>query len=366
MVLASCSDYFRAMFTAGMSESRKSEIRLSGVTSLGIELLLNYAYTSKLDLNLTNVHDVLSAANYVQMDPVVVACTDYLQTQLDNDNCIDLLNISETYSLPKLRLECCRFICGHIRELSSIGEICRLDWRQLEHILSCDFLVDCPEQVVVRIVLQWIELMKSDALIIQRLLRHIRLSDIPRVALQRLFDDIPGLTSKLDHQATIGRQLRQQIKSIMNLPPNQNSSLLANTHALINLRGLEVAMVNVGGFRVAGITNEITYYLPSMGKWQHLTTIPHVEQCNYGTAVLDNELYVVGGCFNVSLNEQIHPYVFRFNPIADKWTSLERMHKERCRFSLNIVNGMLYAVGGVIAELDAVDDELFDLPERVS
>ena len=70
---------------------------------------------------------------------------------------------------------------------------------------------------------------------------------------------------------------------------------------LINSRGMELAVIKVGGFGLGGITNEVTYFLASSGKWRHLTSIPHVEQCNFGTAVLDNELYVVGGCFNQSL-----------------------------------------------------------------
>lgn len=70
---------------------------------------------------------------------------------------------------------------------------------------------------------------------------------------------------------------------------------------LINSRGMELAVIKVGGFGLGGITNEVTYFLASSGKWRHLTSIPHVEQCNFGTAVLENELYVVGGCFNQSL-----------------------------------------------------------------
>ena len=49
---------------------------------------------------------------------------------------------------------------------------------------------------------------------------------------------------------------------------------------------------------MTGVTNEVTYYLPSVGRWKRLTTIPHVEQCNFGIAVLHNQLYVVGGFFN--------------------------------------------------------------------
>jgi kelch-like protein 26 len=112
----------------------------------------------------------------------------------------------------------------------------------------------------------------------------------------------------------------------------------AEANALVNSRGMELAVVKVGGLGIGGITNEITYFLPSNGKWKRLTTIPHVEQCNFGTAVLDNELYVVGGCFNQSLQENIHPFGFRYSPLYNKWTTMAPMRRERCRFSLNVVS----------------------------
>lgn len=73
------------------------------------------------------------------------------------------------------------------------------------------------------------------------------------------------------------------------------------TSSLVNSRGMELAIIKVGGFGIAGVTNEVTYYLPSIGRWKRLTTIPHVEQCNFGMAVLNNQLFVVGGCFNQCL-----------------------------------------------------------------
>ena len=48
------------------------------------------------------------------------------------------------------------------------------------------------------------------------------------------------------------------------------------------------------------------------GSWSPLTRIPHVECCNFGCAVLQNQLYVVGGCFNQDLQENIHPFGFRY------------------------------------------------------
>jgi kelch-like protein 26 len=58
------------------------------------------------------------------------------------------------------------------------------------------------------------------------------------------------------------------------------------TSSLVNSRGMELAIIKVGGFGISGVTNEITYFLPSTGKWKRLTTIPHVEQCNFGMAGL--------------------------------------------------------------------------------
>ena len=37
VILVSCSDYFRSMFTSGMKECNQKEIELKGVTSKGLE-----------------------------------------------------------------------------------------------------------------------------------------------------------------------------------------------------------------------------------------------------------------------------------------------------------------------------------------
>ncbi|XP_049790542.1 kelch-like protein 26 isoform X3 [Schistocerca nitens] len=289
VVLASCSDYFRAMFTDAMRESRQSEICLNGVTAAGMRLLLDYAYTSRLALNLANIQDVLSAASHVQVVAVVEACSSYLQV---------------------LRIV--------IRWLSTLPAPTTAD--------------SCVQQRLPYA---------------QRILRRVHFTEITPW-------DLDTVLSHSHMDQTLYRQVlaetcRQNRPRTLKLP-------IPSSTSLINSRGMELAVVKVGGFGIAGITNEITYFLPSVSKWRHLTSIPHVEQCNYGTAVLDNELYVVGGCFNQSLQENIHPFGFRYSPRYNKWTTMAPMQRERCRFSLNVVCGRLYAIGGA-SEVDDPDDE---------
>ncbi|KAK8737119.1 hypothetical protein OTU49_004805 [Cherax quadricarinatus] len=330
VVLASCSDYFRAMFTDEMRERCQSEICLNGVSAAGLQCLLEYAYTSRLSLNLANIQDVLAAAAHVQVLTIVEACSNYLQAELDLDNCVDIATIAETYSLHRLRKRVYSFMTSHLHQFSKMSDFQRLTVVQLLHLLSCDYPVDCTEAQVLLTVAGWLQHCPSErARHAPALLRALNLHEVPAAVLERA-----ARLSVLEEPLTAA--LRLTALPVSPAPPT----------GLVNSRGLELAVVKVGGFSIAGITNEITYFLPSVGRWRHLTTIPHVEQCNYGTAVLNNQLYVIGGCFNQSLQENIHPFGFRYNPQHNKWSTMAPMQRERCRFSLSVLGGQLYAVGG--------------------
>ncbi|KAI5720617.1 hypothetical protein M8J77_009500 [Diaphorina citri] len=362
VVLASISDYFRAMFTDAMRESKQSEICLNGITARGMKLVLDYAYSARLELNVDNIQHVLLSASHVQIEPLVEACSSYLQSQLDLDNCVDIASIAETYSLSKLRSQVYRFMCSHLRQFSSSPEFARLSSCQLEYLLACDYPVDMAESDVLRICLQWLHnhtsgenksLNKSLRSTCERIFRLINFAHIsPNSAV--IVNDPFLQANPVCAKALYTHCKKQQGQT------ESNSSLVHNP--LLNSRGMELAIVKVGGFSLAGITNEITYYLPSVGKWKHLTSIPHVEQCNFGTAVLDNQLYVVGGCFNQALQEIIHPFGFIYNPMSNKWTTMCPLQRERCRFSLNVLGGRLIAIGGdsELVWSDLEDCELYD------
>lgn len=357
MVLASVSEYFRAMFTDKMREARQHDVVMEGVSARGIDALINYAYTSRLELTLDNIIDILSAANYVQMTSVVDECTNYLQTRIDIDNCVDLITIAETFSLEKLQRNCYRFMCLHLHEFHISNEVNRLDCDQLHHLLTCDFPVNCTETTVLRIILMWLKLKMADQKIARRLLAHVHLSKISTFELRKTLDEFFAPS----------QQISSLTLELTEAQRNKAKPTALTNSTLVNSRGMELALVNVGGFRSStGITNEIAFYLPGSRKWQHLTSIPHIEQCNYGTTVLENELYVVGGCYNVCLKEYIHPFGFRYNPISNKWSTIKPMQQDRCRFSLNALDGKLFAVGGVSERDDDGDDDMADIDDENS
>lgn len=248
-----------------------------------------------------------------------------------------MASIAETYSLRNLGTRSYAIMCSQLREFSGTQEFQRLSSSQLVQLLRCDHPVNCSEGEVATAVARWLSHSSSRTPHARHLLHHINWPEVP-----------DSIVSSLSLPCTVPTS--SLLRGRQPAPPK----------GILNTRGLELAFVKVGGFSIAGITNEITYRLSLTSGWHHLTTIPHVEQCNFGTAVLDNQLYVVGGCFNQSLQENIHPFGFRYSPQTDKWGTISPMLRERCRFTLTVVGDKLYAVGGEAEDGAAGGLEIYD------
>ena len=72
VILVSCSDYFRSMFTSGMKESNQREIELKGVTSKGLEKVIEVIYTSTTTLDGDDIFDVIGAATHMQVRDILL------------------------------------------------------------------------------------------------------------------------------------------------------------------------------------------------------------------------------------------------------------------------------------------------------
>lgn len=341
VVLSACSDYFRAMFCDNMLESKKDVIFLKDLSAKGFAPVLEYVYTGKIVLNLDNVQEVLQVASLTQMLNVIQTCSDYLESEIDHENCVDICNIAENYSMKTLKDAVYRYMSVIFSTFTSSTEFYRLNFEQLKQLLKYEFPVDCSECEVLKAVVEWFinysvhhNLNVSDATEILELIKFNQIK----------FSDIWKITDRLkylDQNEKVRATIVSYLKSTLDYQMMETK--------LLNSRGMEMAILKVGGFGHGGVTNEITYRLFSESKWKHLTRIPHVDQSNFGVCVLNNELYIFGGCFDGCqfMQEEIHPFGFKYTPFNNTWSTPASMKMERCRFSLNVLGNHIYAVGGV-------------------
>ncbi|OWF45064.1 kelch-like protein 26 [Mizuhopecten yessoensis] len=338
VVLASCCQYFRAMFTDGLMECQQTEIQLNGVTATGIHSLIDFAYTSKILLNFDNIEDILLSANHIQMLPVLKACSDFLKDHLSIENCANMANWADLFSLTELKVHILKFMCKNFVALSYSSEFLQIPASLLRNLFFCNYPVDCSEGDLLSAVVMWIchqpevRLPQVSPILDGVHWENISSQDINKLSQNVTFEKL--LEISMSMRDAISRGFPAEVCCL------QKSGLL-------NTRGYRKALVCVGGFSPrSGMTNDLRYCMIGSRVWKTLTQIPHVQQCNFGHVVMNNILYVVGGCFNDNMQEIIHNYGFKYNPATHTWSSISQMRSERCRFFLAEAKGKLYAIGG--------------------
>ncbi|GFN86008.1 kelch-like protein 13 [Plakobranchus ocellatus] len=382
VVLASCSDYFRAMFTDGLKECSQSVINLNGLTASSISHLIDFAYNSSINIDSDNVVDVLSGATHVQILPVITACENYLKDHLSMDSCVSTAGVAELFCLSHLTHHVHNFICRNWSTFSMSEDFHHLSAPFLVSVLSSGYPVNCKEVELLESLLSWFSYMPLERNShMSNLLKCIMFENIDReefesvmnskewfeltVNCPKLLDFLPIITKLFYKEGDFssGDDGRDTIVKVTNYNSNYNSPVSVTriqvrhsppkmakkrrVPGLINNRGFHSTILVAGGFRKeSGMTNNVLYLDSSSGTLRHLTKIPHLDQINFGMSVLYNQLYIVGGCFNDHMQEISHPFGFRYSPDMDEWTSIAPMAQERCRFLLCSTDDRIYAVGG--------------------
>ncbi|XP_059148869.1 kelch-like protein 9 [Physella acuta] len=379
VVLASCSDYFRAMFTDGLRECKESRVNLNGLTASSIANLIDFAYNSTINIDSDNVLDVLSGATHVQILPVINACENYLKDHLSIENCVNTANVAELFSLQHLQQHVFNFVCRNWATFSMCGDFHHLTPEFLVAVLSSGYPVNCKEIDVLMSILSWFSYIPAErkAHIVDVLqcivFENISATEFSIVLGTKEWFELTDVCPKLfEYFPTLARlctdnvdlaSYEDTIISVTNYSPRVKSKVSVTRielksppckmvrkrkiPGLVNSRGFHSTIIVAGGFRKeSGMTNNVMYLDRNTSSLRHLTKIPHLDQINFGMTVFQNQLYIVGGCFNDHMQEIAHPFGFRYSPTLDEWISIAPMHQERCRFLLCATEDRVYAIGG--------------------
>lgn len=157
IVLASFSPYFKAMFGVDMAESKQDKISINGVEHPMIDLLVNYAYTSKVTITKTNVQSLLSAANLLEVLPVRDACCQFLERNMEESNCIGIHCFAEAHACIDLQQKAKQFILKFWLDVCQQEELLALTPCKMREFVSDDELCVESEEVVFDAVMRWQE-----------------------------------------------------------------------------------------------------------------------------------------------------------------------------------------------------------------
>uniref|UniRef100_A0A0K8TMM0 BTB domain-containing protein n=1 Tax=Tabanus bromius TaxID=304241 RepID=A0A0K8TMM0_TABBR len=405
-VLASVSPYFMELFSVEQESKSHSEdvpsYRLNGgICRPALQILVDYAYTAKLEVPDVLVKDVYLAAWKLRMDRVVKECARHLIQELSSDTCIEIRSLPGIDKNKGFVQEVDTFIDKTFTAVSSTADFLQLPCVQIDVLYQTKQEMSLvTHDSVCRLVLDWIKRQLTDeSLNLGQLLERSHLlylaldnslqdcSDLPpgheseseivqdykRLVLKcpankqrRKCLGAPGKPRVLLYSRDIGdreteRGHQPEWNFISSTKCGENTFLALATVNGVLMRISVKLRLNSIATQQSTTSQETTQTCPSSddsdGK-NDLELFCEVAamsgpKCGLGVADLDGKLLVCGGYDRGECLRKVESYC----PETNTWAHESNMNEARGRVQIAVIDGTVYAVGGSngTTELDTVE-----------
>ncbi|CAJ1068097.1 kelch-like protein 22 isoform X2 [Xyrichtys novacula] len=353
ILLAASCDYFRGMFARGLRESQQEEIPIHGVSYMAMKKILDYIYTSQIELDLECVQEVLIAATLVQLELVIGFCCDFLFSWMDESNILEVHSLADVYGLQQLNARIHSFILRNIQTLSRTEVYRKLPHNQVFMALSSNELEVNSEKEVYEAALHYHfspEQVETDQVYLQdnlKMLDAVRFCLIEKPVLQRLYGRLNQCPLKEYVSAALRYHEQEIWQPVLQSPLTQPRSTF---HCILGFGGMFTSN------SLADNEHLFQVYHPSWREWRTLNAAHTPRMSNQGIAVLNNFVYLIGGDKN-TIGFHAETRCWRYDPRHNSWCSIQPLQKQHADHCVCVLGGHIYAIGGrdYSNELDSVE-----------
>lgn len=336
VLLASCSEYFAAMFTGSLREAQLTEITLERIDSQALQALVHYCYTGTIELREETVEVLLSTASLLQLHSVTNACCAYLKKQLDPCNCLGIALFAEQQSCIDLNKAALKYTYQNFMQVVKHQEFLGLQSDQLSSLLKSDDLNVVTEENVFESLMTWVQ--HDSANRENYLPTLLKLIKLPLLSSEYLIDKVEQACGNVPECQPL---IMEAVK--WHLLPERRSLLFSHrTRPRTSTIGRLLAIGGMDGYKGA---NNMEMYDPRTNTWTPFMKIG-ARRLQFGVAVMQNKLIVVGGRDGLKTLNTVEC----FDLTSLSWSTLAPMNTHRHGLGVTVLgegpHAPVYAVGG--------------------
>uniref|UniRef100_A0A914WJH7 BTB domain-containing protein n=1 Tax=Plectus sambesii TaxID=2011161 RepID=A0A914WJH7_9BILA len=339
-VLAASIPYFCSMFSSEMRESRQSRIIIQDIPAAAFELLIDFAYTSKVQITGANVQQLLYAASILQIDSVCAACQRFLTQYLTVSNCLSIRHFAEQHNCVGLMQSVDEFAVDHFQELRKSSEFLTIPLSHLMDLVKSGDLRVNSEQEVFETVVQWVAHgLDTRKIYLPDLLDKVRLAQLPTNYLLNEVKNHPLIQDCIRCRDLVSDAMSEKMRS------HCSSMSPSGAHQIPSRPRKTAAGVIfcVGGRGTSGDPfRTVEAYDWRRDKWFPVTEM-NVRRRHVGVVSAQGKLYAIGGHDGTNHLESAEC----FDPATNMWHSVQSMETRRRGIAVGSLEGAIYAVGGL-------------------
>jgi len=230
-LLASASDFFRAMLCGSMKESKENSVELGAVRASSLQTIVDFIYSGEMCLDVDSLVDTLDAANQLQVRAALQLCSDYIMSMLTFSNADKFVQIAEMYSLDRVSEFYANKVLSEFEEFARTPSFLALSVDVLAGYLADDRLRVRSEYLLVDAVVRWCAHdVKTRTESLPTLVRCIRFALMSQAELQSLLSTFGQQTSAIRAMIETGLEYHR-ILSIGKHPNITDGTTSAQTRA---------------------------------------------------------------------------------------------------------------------------------------
>lgn len=355
LVLATCSDYFKAMFLNDSLESQSNEVTLKDVSPDSMKAILDFFYSSSLTITNETVQDILITASMIQLPEIMKLCSEYIKKRIDTTNCLGVLAVADRCEILDLVRYTLNYCLDQFECIVKEREFLEVDDTILSKLISHDQLNVDHEFKVLDAILDWISYDQNSRMSkLDSLIKHVRFALVNPVCL------IEAKSKEILKDSSFCRDLIEEAKDLYILRrecPDKSPEIYADRYKPRSSVRAQQRIYAVGGW-----TNEfkpvssVEKYNPYADEWIKVKPMSR-PRCGVGVAILGDSLYALGG----HDGENYLKSAERYDILNDCWyQDVADMQSERTSIGVVALNNYIYAIGGQVGSSSLSKVERYD------